>query len=247
MKIDNKIHICIALFCALMLSITSRLTAQEREWEIDKVEKRAQAKKQALDSGLVHLKNKWEVKVAHGRWYFALPRTDELAIFPKNMGAWEITGAWHFKERWLAELSVGFHLKRNIPARPNIAAVIAGEDFNIEGSGGAFVPISVGLKYYFTQKRFRPLIGISSGVAPVMFRYIFAEGNIINGVKRTENKFSDRTLFGNINTGFDYRLSEQFSFGVNADYNFSSSFSKSIGGYSKYQGVLVNAGIAVIF
>lgn len=246
MKIDNKIHICIALFCALMLSITS-LTAQEREWEIDKAEKRAQAKKQALDSSLVHLKNKWEIKVAHGRWYFASPRIEELASFPKNMGVWEITGAWHFKERWLAELSVGVQLKRNIPTPPNIAAMLAGEDFNIEGSGGAFVPVSVGLKYYFTQKRFRPLIGISGGAAPVMFRYVFAEGNLINGVERTENKFSDRTLFGNINTGFDYRLSEQFSFSVNADYNFSSSFSKSIGGYSKYKGVLVNAGIAVIF
>lgn len=243
---DNKIPVCIALFCAMMLSITS-LTAQEREWEIDKFEKRVQAKKLELDSSLVHLKNKWEIKLAHGRWYFASPRIDELASFPKNMGAWEITGAWHFKERWLAELSVGVQLKRNIPTPPNIAAVLAGEDFNIEGSGGAFVPISVGLKYYFTQKRFRPLIGISGGAAPVMFRYILAEGNIINGVNRTENKFSDRTLFGNINTGFDYRLSEQFSFSVNADYNFSSSYSKSIGGYSKYKGVLVNAGIAVIF
>lgn len=246
MNTDNKIHICIALFCTLML-ITTSLTAQVREWEIDKAKKREQAKKEALDANLLHLQNKWKVKVAHGRWNFSLPSNGELAGFPKNMGAWEITGSWHFKERWLAELSVGFHLRRNIPARPDIAAVIAGQNFNVEGSGGAFVPISAGLQYYFTQKKFRPLIGISTGVVPVMFRYLFAEGNIINGIKKTENKFSDKTIFGNINSGFDYRLSERFSFGVNAEYNFSGSYSKSIGGYSKYKGILINAGLAVLF
>lgn len=246
MKINYKASIYTSLFFILMFSLTD-LIAQQQEWEIDKIEKRAQAKKQILDSSLVHLENKWSIKVAHGRWFFTQPRIDEPARFPKSMGVWQITGAWHFKERWLAELAVGIQLKRDIPTRPNIGAILSGSNINIEGSGGAIMPISVGLKYYFTEKRFRPLIGISSGVAPVTFRSIFAEGNITDGIERTEDERNNRTLFGNINMGFDYRLSEKFGFSMNAAYHFSPTFSEPIGGYSKFEGLLINTGITIIF
>lgn len=245
MRKNNKISTYALLLFVWTLSSTN-LIAQQQEWEIDKLERREQARKQALDSSLVHLERKWEIKAMYGRWFFPQTGIDEFANFPNRMDTWQLTGAWHFKERWLAEFSVGLQLKRDVP-RPNIAAILSGDDFNIEGSGGAIVPLSLGLKYYFTQKRFRPLVGISSGVARMAFRYTVVEGNIGNGIERTDEQFSDGTLFGNINAGFDYRLSERFSWSVNAAHYFSRSLSAPIGGYSNYQGTMISTGIAIIF
>ncbi|MEL6720018.1 MAG: hypothetical protein AAFP82_15000 [Bacteroidota bacterium] len=245
MKLDSNTPIYIAFFCVLIFSSTD-LIAQQQEWEIDKLEKREQAKKQALDSSLVHLKKKWEIRAAYGRWFFPQTGIDEFANFPNRMDAWQIAGTWHFKEMWLAELSVGLQWKRDVP-KPNIAAILSGVDFDIEGSGGAIVPLSLGLKYYFTQKRFRPLAGISSGVARMVFQYTVVEGNIRTGIERTDNQFSDGTLFGSINAGFDYRLSKRFSWSANVAHYFSKSLSIPIGGYSNYQGIMISTGIGIIF
>jgi hypothetical protein len=62
-----------------------------------------------------------------------------------------------------------------------------GNDIEIEGSGGIFLPIDLGLKYYFTKKRFRPLVGFSVGSVSANFQYTIAEGNISNGFSRTDN------------------------------------------------------------
>jgi hypothetical protein len=57
----------------------------------------------------------------------------------------------------------------------------------IEGSGGIFLPFDVGLNITL-QKRFRPLVGFGVGAVSANFKYTIAEGNITNGISRTDNK-----------------------------------------------------------
>jgi hypothetical protein len=233
----------------LFVLILPDLMAQEREWEFDKMQRREKQKQRELDSTLVHLKNKWEIKLNYGRWYFsnnARSKTEELFTLPGSMNLWQLTGSWHFNEKLSADISIGFQLTRDVPPTPNIFEVLNGNDIEIEGGGGIFLPFDLGLKYYFTKKRFRPLVGFGVGSVSANFQYTLAEGNISNGFSRTDNQLNDRARFRKIYTGFDYRLGKGSSFNLNLLYYSSGTFKEPIGGYLRYQGFVINTGFSII-
>jgi hypothetical protein len=233
--------------CLFVLMLPD-LKAQEREWEFDKMQRREKQKQRASDSTLVHLKNRWEIGLTYGRWFFsehAKSNTEELFTLPGSMNLWQLTGSWHFSEKLSADISIGFQLTRDVPT-PNISDVLNGNDIEIEGSGGIFLPFDVGLNYYFTKKRFRPLVGFSVGAVSANFKYTIAEGNITNGISTTEQQINGRARFGKFFTGFDYRLGKGSSFNLNLLYYSSGTFKEPIGGYLRYQGLVINTGFSII-
>lgn len=233
----------------VILFLNTDANAQTYEWEFDKAQKKKQAKSEALDSNLVHLKNKWEIKVSYGRWFFTdSPKStgEEAFVLPGNLGLWQLTGAWHFHEQFFASLTIGLQLKRDVPT-PDVFDVLNGNDIEIEGSGSAIIPIELGLKYYLSKKKFRPLVGISIGTVTANSRYIIAEGNLSNGFSQTEVEISGQTGFGQLNGGFDYRLGKYTSVGMNFAYYLSGKFREPIGGYERYGGLVINAGFAIVF
>lgn len=232
----------------LFVLILPDLKAQETEWEFDKMQSREKQKQRALDSTLVHLKNRWEIGLTYGRWYFsenAKSNTEELFTLPGSMNLWQLTGSWHFSEKLSADISIGFQLTRDAPS-PSINDILNGNNVEIEGGGGIFLPLDLGLKYYFTPKRFRPLVGFGVGSVSANFQYTLAEGNISNGFSRTDDQLNDRARFGKFFTGFDYRLGKGSSFNLNLLYYSSGAFKEPIGGYLRYQGFMVNTGFSII-
>jgi hypothetical protein len=224
------------------------LKAQKREWEFDKMLRLEKQKQRELDSIMVHLEKKWEIKLSYGRWFFSdnsRSKTEDLFTLPRSMNLWQLTGSWHFSENLSADISIGFQLTKDVPS-PNINDILNGNDIKIEGSGGIFLPIDLGVKYYFTKKRFRPLVGFSVGSVSANFKYTIAEGNISNGFSSTDHELNDRARFGKFYTGFDHRLGKNTSFSLNLLYYSSGTFKEPIGGYSRYQGFVVNAGFSLI-
>lgn len=139
-------------------------------------------------------------------------------------------------------------MERNLPPRPDIFAVLNGEDIQMEGSGTLIVPAELGLQYYFTKKRFRPLIGIGNGFVLANSRYNYVEGNINSGLNQNEEiRSTERVWLGRISAGFDYRLGKNSSLSMRSAYYLSGTFEESIGGYSTYKGLIVNAGFAIVF
>jgi outer membrane cobalamin receptor len=125
----------------------SYLKAQEREWEFDKMQRREKQKEGELDSTLVHLKNKWEIKLNYGRWGFsnnARSKTEELFTLPGSMNLWQLSGSWHFNEKLSADISIGFQLTRDVPPTPSILDVLNGNDIKMEGGGGIFYLLTWG-------------------------------------------------------------------------------------------------------
>ncbi len=234
----------------LFVLILPDLKAQEREWEFDKMQKGEKQQKKELDSVLVHLKNRWEIELTYGRWYFsnnARSGTEELFTLTGSMNLLQLIGSWHISEKLSAHISIGFQLTRDIPPTPNIFDVLTGNDIRIEGSGGIFLPVDLGLKYYFAKNRFRPLVGFGAGSVSAHFQYTLAEGNLSNGFSRTDHQLSDRARFGKLFAGFDHRLGKSTSFGFSFLYYSSGTFNEPIGGYLRYQGFVVNTGFSIIF
>lgn len=233
----------------LFVLILPDLKAQEREWEIDKMQSREKQKQNELDSIMVHLKNKWKIKLGYGRWFLSSnsrSKTEELFTLPGSMNLWQLAGSWHFSERLSADISIGFQLTRDVPPTPNILDLLNGNDIEIEGSGGIFLPVDLGLKYYFTKKRFRPLVGFGAGSVSANFQYTVAEGNLSNGFSRTDHQLNDRARFGKFFTGFNHRLGKNTIFSLNLLYYSSGIFKEPIGGYLRYQGFSVNTGFSII-
>lgn len=227
------------------------IPAQSQDWEVDRFERKEQQKQAALDSALAHLKNTWEIKITYGRSFFAqaspLEPSDPFTL-PKSMNYWQLSGAWHFSERWYADLTLGIQMHRVLPERPNLVAILNGEDIQVEGYGAVFIPVELGLKYHLSQDRFRPLVGLSSGFLIANSRYTFAEGNINSGISPSEEyQSSDRVWLGKVCAGFDYRLGKNSSFSFQGAYYLSSAFDEAVGGYPAYRGLLFNTGLAFIF
>jgi outer membrane protein W len=110
-----------------------------------------------------------------------------------------------------------------------------------------FLPLELGVTYYLTKNRFRPLIGLGNGIVIANSRYALAKGNINSGINTLEEyEFNDRVLFGKISTGFDYRLGKGANFSLNLSYYFSGKFEESIGGYGSYNGILVKTGLSIL-
>lgn len=122
-----------AFFCKTHYSI-----AQNEEWEIDKIESKQQQSKPLANLGLSPLKGTWEVKLALGKWYFAegvRSQEEESFFLDNDMTTFQLERNWHFSEKFLAELSLGFQLKRDIPNNAALSTIIFGGGIEIIDSG----------------------------------------------------------------------------------------------------------------
>ncbi len=225
------------------------LLAQTYEWGIDKHEKKEQEKQQAINQYDFSLDNRWEIKFTYGKWAVtkaAKSMEDELFFLPAQMDRWQLHGTWHISEFLSADVSLGFQIVRDVPSRSSIFSVILGDELEIEGSGGGFIPADIGLRYYLLKSRFRPYIGASQGLLIVRSQYTQAEGNLTNGIIRTDYSFRDRQWFGEMKTGFDYRASKSIQFNLNVFYTWSKAFPEPVGGFLRYEGVGANLGMNVL-
>jgi outer membrane protein W len=115
----------------------------------------------------------------------------------------------------------------------------------MEGSGGIFLPFDLGLKYYFTKKRFRPLVGFGVGSVSANFQYILLK-EIYPMDFQNRTSIKRQSEIWKIYTGFDYRLGKGSSLNLNLLYYSSGTFKEPIGGYSRYQGFVINTGFSII-
>jgi hypothetical protein len=108
-----------------------------------------------------------------------------------------------------------------------------------------FIPISIGLDYYFLKRRFRPYLGIGSVSAKA--KLIEASGNIYDGIDQDELESSSQVPFIEISPGFSYRSGKNVQFGLNCDYVQSEDIGDKIGGFSKYSGIKITGMFPVVF
>ena len=237
-------------FLLFLLGMMSNLQGQDYEWDVFKSDEATQQKIQSRDSLLLHMKNKWEIKVSYGQWGFServKSQEEELFFFDRGADVWRFSGSWHVGERWSAEIGVGVQVQQNLPTTPNIGSILAGDDFELEGSGGVFIPLDLTVKYYFTQKRWRPYVGLGGGAVLGNALYTLAEGNLADGVTRSDFETTGNAWLQKLTSGIDYRLGLHTSASLNAAILTSSKFQETLGGYTAHEGIFVNAGFSVVF
>lgn len=237
-------------FCFVFVFLTNGLFAQEGRPEAYKATEYQQKKEERKEYALTHLRNKWELSAGYGRWYFSEAsksgNPDELFYLP-NMGIGTFSVTWHFHEKFSTNLTVGLQFKKDIPANPGLLRVISGEEIKIEGSGGGFIPLETGLKYNFTGRRLSPYIQASAGLVLGKSQYTIVEGNIFEGISRTDFVFSATAPLAGISSGIDYRLDNHFMLELDLKYRLSVKFNSVIGGYERYSGLAVSIkGIVVL-
>jgi hypothetical protein len=238
-----------AFFSFVFMLLTSGLFAQNGQ-EVNKTVEYQQKKRDREDYTLIHLKNKWELSAGYGRWYFSEAsksgNPDELFFLP-NMGTGTFSVTWHFHEKFSTNLTVGLQFKKDIPASPGLLRVISGEEIKIEGSGGGFIPLEAGLKYNFTGRRLSPYIQASAGLVLGKSQYTIVEGNIFEGISRTDFVFNATAPLAGISSGIDYRLDNHFMLELDLKYSLSGKFDSAIGGYERYSGCAVSIkGIVIL-
>lgn len=248
-RLLNKHWTLYFFFVISLLVCPQRSKAQKTyEWEIDRVEKREQEQKRISDSLMNYFKNRWEIKLSFGARTLnntSRSTAEEPFYFPKVMSMWKLGGSWHVGERLALDLSIGWHLGKDVES-PDVSSVLNGEDFELEGSAGIFIPIELGGIYYLLVKRYRPYIGMSLGSVLVRTQYTQAEGNASTGIDRTEFSSRDRVGLGTFRTGIDYRLNKFMQANVQYAYYVSGRFEEVMGGYTSYTGGSFTMGLSFI-
>lgn len=238
--------ICIALILSLLCI---HAQAQEREWEIDRIEERNKLNEKKKKAVLSSLEDSWEIKLSYGQWIFNdRVKSKENALFylSPNFSNWQLSGTWHFQEKLFADFSLEFQMKKDVPS-PDVSTILNGDDIDLEGAAGIFIPLDAGLYYYLALKdKFRVFSGLSAGVVLANSTYIVVEGDLNNGIERTNNQKRDGVLTGGIVSGFDYRLGEKSQFNLTLGYTWSQAFGEPLGGYTNYEGILAQLGFSIL-
>lgn len=250
-KIESKTLFFAAAVILFFLFFENNLAAQQKpKSEVEKILEREAKQEIVLDSILNHIARKWEISVGFGAWVFinsSMSNSPEEPFFlPTGMPLWYFQGAWHITEKFSIDFSGGIHSKKDVPPTPSIFSIIGGNDLDIEGSGGGFLPFKVGGSYYLKTGRLMPFIGANAGVVLAKSQYTEVRGNIFDGISRTDYKMEDKVpVFGFI-TGVDCRASEYVSLNFQAEYNISNRFNETIGGYNRYHGLVFIVQLAII-
>jgi len=246
------VYCCSMLLACWLLLGSTQILAQNPSSELDDILRKDAAKnkeKASLDSVLIHLKNRWEIKISMGKVFFS-PGTrslqEEPFFLPDHLFLTRLGAAWHFGERWQAELGIGFHINRNIPPTPGIFSVLGGENIQVEGSGALLMPVDFGVRYALSKGRLRPLLGFSLGTIVGNERYIIVEGNILDGFNQTERGARENAPYAKLGGGLDYRLAKGLQCHIVLTYTQSKKFGQTLGGYHAYQGFGFQAGISII-
>jgi len=248
-RVGLKDIIRLGWVCALILSSSASL-AQDYEWEYDKLKKRGEAMEQARDSMLNHLEGKWAIRLSYGSSFFSngvKSQGEQPFVIPNYLSLWQLTGSWHFRERLALDFSIGLQFKKVVQGNSSILTILSGEEVRIEGGGAVFIPVELGLKYYWMEGRFRPFTGVGLGALPARSQFKIAEGNLNDGIDREDDSIQEQSGFGRISVGFDHRLSPNWNLNFFYTKRLSRAFSRSIAGYDRYSLHEIGLGFTILF
>lgn len=195
-------------------------------------------------------KHKWQISLSYGQWNFAnSAKAREKAIldFPQRIGAWNLSFARNLSDHISINANLGLLFTKIVPKSLNIFSILAGDSVDVEGGGIFFMPISIGMDYYFLKNRFRPYAGFGLGVVPARFKFIEGTGNLSNGINRNERNLKSNAPFVELSAGFVYRPGKNIQWGLSGDYVCSKEFIENIGGYKAFNGFKVSAIFSVAF
>jgi hypothetical protein len=194
-------------------------------------------------------KHNWKLSLSYGQWHFdnsAKAREKAILDFPQKMGVWNLSFARILSEHISVNANWGVLFKKIEPPGLNIFSILAGDSVDIEGGGIFFMPMSIGMDYFFLKKRFRPYAGFRIGIVPARYKYIEGSGNISNGINRNERDFNSNAPFVELSAGFVYRPGKNVQWGLNGDYVRSKEFSENIGGFKAFNGFKVSVVFSVL-
>lgn len=234
----------------IILLTKTTLFAQNTEWGIDEIKRIEQEKKQEHDSMLVHLKNNWQISLSYGQWNFnnsAKSNDETILDFPKNMGSWNLSFARYFSESIAVNANIGIQIKKQESDQPDFFSIINGDDIEIEGGGITFIPISIGMDYFFMKQRFRPFLGVGIGSVAAKSKLIEASGNRYDGIDSEQLESSSSAPFLEVSSGFVYRTGKSTQLGLNCDYVHSKEFGESVGGFKSYSGLKISSIFSIVF
>jgi hypothetical protein len=194
---------------------------------------------------------KWEIAVGYGSLLFMeaskSTKKEEPFFLPSGVGTWQLDVIWHFQNKLAANFNFGIQQEKNIPPTPNLFAILGGEELEIEGSGGGFVPVKGSILYYPFKNRLQPFLGAGMGLLIAKSQYTEVRGNIFDGITKTDFVSKDIVPLFGFNAGCGYRTGKLTQIALKADYAISKKFENSIGGYNRYNGFTLLAQIAVVF
>ncbi|MCI4666754.1 MAG: hypothetical protein MRZ79_01235 [Bacteroidia bacterium] len=226
------------------------LPAQDYEWEISRLEKQRLARMEGKDSTWKHLKGHFELGLSYGQAFLAeaaKSQEPEPYILPSRMGAWRFHLNWFPKERLGTDFSIGILTSRDEPPTPNFSSVLGGEEFEAEGSGAGYIPIELGVKYFILKRKFRPYVKVSGGIIIANSRYILVEGNIVDGISRSDSQSRASSWMTGVHSGFNYRLGDRVNLGCELSYSYSGAYGEVLGGYSRFEALGIQTGLSFIF
>lgn len=239
----------VLVFIVMVLVSNNTMLGQTYESPVERFNRREQEKKRELDSMMVHLKNNWQISLSYGQWYFnnsAKSNDETLLDFPKNMGSWNLSFARYFSEFISVNANVGIQIN-SIKPEPDYNSILNGDDVEFEGGGLTFIPLSIGMDYFFMKQKFRPFLGVGIGSVSAKSKFIEASGNMNEGINKDELKFSSKAPFVEVSSGFVYRTGKNVQLGLNCDYVHSKDFGENIGGYKSYTGLKISAVFSIVF
>jgi outer membrane protein W len=234
----------------IILLTKTTLFAQNTEWGIDEIKRIEQEKKHEHDSLMVHLKNNWQISLCYGQWNFnnsAKSNDETILDFPNNMGSWSLSFARYFSESISVNANIGIQIKKVEPNQPDFYTVLSGGDIDIEGGGLTFIPLSIGMDYFFLKQRFRPFLGVGIGSVSAKSKLIEASGNMYDGIDSDQLESSSNSPFVELSSGFFYRTGKNTQLGLNCDYVHSKEFCESVGGFKSYSGLKISGIFSIVF
>ncbi len=203
------------------------------------------------DTFSVCKERKWEISVGFGSWLFMeSAKTDspqEPFFLPQDMHNWQFSVGRRFGKKYMLDLNVGLQIKKDIPVAPGLLAILGGSDIQIEGSGGGFVPVKLGMAYSPLKKRVLPFVGAEAGMVFARSKYTEVKGNIFEGITKRDFDYKEKVPVFSLTAGCGYQTGEWLILRLKADYTVSSKFDDPIGGYTSYKGFAILGQVSVVF
>jgi len=194
---------------------------------------------------------KWEIAVGYGSLLLMeaskSTNIEEPFFLSNGVSTWQLDVIWHFQNKLAANFNVSIQQEKNIPQSPNFLAILFGEELDIEGSGGGFVPIKSSILYYPLKNRLQPFMGAGIGLLIAKSQYTEVKGNINDEITKTDFVSEDIVPLFVFNAGCGYRTGKFTQIAIKADYSFSKKFENSIGGYNRYNGFTLLGQITIVF
>lgn len=233
----------------LLFGWGNAIHAQDYEWEIDRINRQKEAEQRLRDSFPFTFKNKLELKLDRGQWYFSdrvRSSNDESFFLSEGMNSWMLITSYYLLENLSLDASFGIKLAKEIPTRDAFLPITMGEEVEIEGYGAVFIPMDVGFTYYFLTNKLKPYLGINGGILVANTQHTLVTGNLTTGINRSENQTKDAIGFGRLHGGIRYQFGKRAALDLSSSQYFSKTYEVAMGGYERHAGLLIQLGYSLL-